>query len=168
MTAAIPVQPVTCQIYDQAGLAVHGARIRFELTTVETYGGLVVPDRIEAVTGPTGSVVLAVFPNALGVASSQYRVTAWHPETGERIFAAVVTVPDSPCNLHSIISQPPYPAVDAAQQALEGAQAAQAAAETSANAASGFASAAQIAMASVMFCFRRSRSSVVSPATPPV
>ena len=118
----LPTVPITFTAYDQNGGAVAGARVLAKLDQTEIYQGFVVPEQIEVTTDANGVATLNLWPNALGAASSKYRVRAWHPDTGAKFLDAAVSVPNSDCLLDQILVQEPYPPIDAAEQALIAAQ----------------------------------------------
>jgi lysophospholipase L1-like esterase len=120
----LPTQPVTCRFNDQSGNPVAGARATFRLTSTEVYEGIVAPELVEATADATGECVVNLFPNALGVNGSQYIVKAWNPDTGGKFLDVLASVPNSPCLLHEIMVQEPYPPVDQAAAAMLAAQAA--------------------------------------------
>lgn len=120
MTA--PTIAVTCVANDQNGNPVAGAVFTARLDSTEVYQGFVVPERVQVVANASGIAVLNLWPNALGVAGSLYRVTAVNPDTGRKFLDTTISVPNSPCNLHEILVQAPYPTLDAAAQALMAAQ----------------------------------------------
>jgi len=124
-------QPVTCQFNDQNGNGVAGATVTFKLNRREIYLGIVAPERIEAIANASGLVVVNLFPNALGAAGSLYSVKAYNPDAG-KIMDTFCSVPNSPSNLHQILTETPYPTVDASQAALVAAQGALAAVTTQA------------------------------------
>lgn len=124
MLTTVPVHFIA---YDQNGQPVAGAILRAKLDQTEIQGGFVVPEIVEVVADAAGEGVLDLWPNALGVAGSMYRVTATNPDTGRKFLDATASVPNSACELHQILVQEPYPAVDAAAQALIAAQGALAA-----------------------------------------
>lgn len=113
---------VTGTLLNPNGQSVAGARIRAELTRQEVDNGIVVPTAVETVTAADGSFSLALWPNARGVAGSQYRVRSMHAYT--QLLNVLITVPDTelPVALTAIIDQPPYPPVSDAQQAQQAAQ----------------------------------------------
>jgi hypothetical protein len=119
-----PTVAVTCTAFDQGGQPVAGARFRARLDQTEIYNGFIVQEVVDGLADANGVCVLQLWPNALGVAGSMYLVQAWNPDSGKKFLEATVSVPDSACNLHEILTQAPYPAIDAAQQALIAAQAA--------------------------------------------
>jgi hypothetical protein len=121
---SIPTVAVTCTAYDQNGNAVAGGTFRARLNSTEIYNGFVVPEQVVGVADATGVCVLQLWPNALGVAGSAYRITAVNPDTGQKYLDTTAVVPNSACNLHQIIVAAPYPTVDASEQALIAAQAA--------------------------------------------
>ena len=121
---SIPTVAVTCTAYDQNGNAVAGGTFRARLNSTEIYNGFVVPEQVVGVADASGVCVLQLWPNALGVAGSAYRITAVNPDTGQKYLDTTAVVPNSACNLHQIIVAAPYPTVDASQQALVAAQAA--------------------------------------------
>ncbi len=114
--------PVTCYANDQNGNLISGATYTATLNQTEIYQGFVVPEIVSAVSGSDGIAVLNLWPNALGVNGSMYTIKATNPDTGKKFFNATVTVPNSPCNLHDIVTLEPYPAIDASAQALAEAQ----------------------------------------------
>ena len=120
----MPVQPVTCRFFDQDGAPI-AAKVSFKLTVQDVYNGIIVgPTADYVICDPlTGTGVINLFPNALGANGSQYTVKAVDSVTGRKILAETLcTIPDSPCYLDLILNQEPFPAVDAAQQALAAAQ----------------------------------------------
>ncbi len=119
-----PTVAVTCTAFDQNGNPVAGAAYRAKLNQTEIYNGFVVPEVVDGEADANGACVLQLWPNALGVAGSLYAITAVNPDTGKKFLNATVAVPNSACNLHEILVQEPYPAIDAAQQALIAAQSA--------------------------------------------
>ena len=122
ITRNIITVPVTCLLSDQNGNPVAGARLTATLNQTEIFQGFVVPENVTATTGDDGVAVLDLWPNALGVNGSTYLVTAVNPDTGRKFLDALVSVPNSACNLHQIVTAEPYPAIDASQQALAAAQ----------------------------------------------
>ncbi len=117
MTA--PTVRVTATVFDQAGQPIEGATILMALDRSEVYQGFVVPASASGTTDATGQTVLLVFPNALGVNGSQYKVTITTPE---KTIRSTAVVPNSDSYLHDIMQTPPYPAISLAQQATNQAQ----------------------------------------------
>lgn len=115
--------PVTCKAFDQNGNPVVDGRFVAKLNTPEIYQGFVVPEEAEAYTDSTGTCVLNLWPNALGVAGSGYLMKAWNPDTGKLFLNGLAVVPNQACNLESILSLAPYPEIDASQQAMIASQA---------------------------------------------
>lgn len=113
-----PTIAVTCAASDQGGESVAGGIYTAKLDQTEIYDGLVVPEQVTATADADGLVILNLWPNALGVNGSSYRITARNPDTGKKFFDASVVVPNNPCNLYQIIQNAPFPNVDSAQQAL--------------------------------------------------
>jgi hypothetical protein len=119
---SIPTVAVTCIAYDQNGNPVIGGLFRARLDRTETYNGFVVPEQVTGTADANGVVVLQLWPNALGVAGSSYRITAINPDTRQQYLNTTAVVPNSACNLHEIIVAAPFPPVDASEQALIAAQ----------------------------------------------
>lgn len=136
--------PVTCTASDQNGNPVAGARVTAKLNQTEIYLGHIVPESITALADANGIAILNLWPNALGTQGSMYRVTATSPDTGRKYLDAMVSVPNSACNLHQIMTTAPYPAIDASAQALAAAQGALALVTAQAGIATTQASAASI------------------------
>jgi len=113
---------VTCTAFDQQGNPVAGAVLTAKLNQTEIYNGLIVPELYQATADVNGVAVLNLWPNALGVNGSMYQIKATNPDTGKKFLDVTVSVPNSACNLHQIITAEPYPAIDASQQALAAAQ----------------------------------------------
>ncbi len=128
----IPTVSVTCESFDQNGNPIAGARFEAKLDRTEVYDGFVVPEKVTAFADANGVCVLELWPNALGANASSYQIKAWNPDTGKRFLDTTAVVPNSDCRLEQIIVAEPYPAIDAAQQALIAAQGAAAAAAASA------------------------------------
>jgi hypothetical protein len=123
---AIPTVPVTCVASGQDGAAIECARFVLTLTSTEVYSGLVVPRTVEGLTDETGTVVLQVWPNELGIKSSQYTVKGTD-DRGRKFLDGVATIPSTPCNLWDVVDLAAYDNFDQAMQAS--AEAAQSAAE---------------------------------------
>ncbi len=140
---AVPTVRVVCHVRDQAGMNVAGVQVRALLDTTEVYDGFLVPRLHEAVTDEAGACELWLWPNALGVKASAYTVVALAPGQGRPLFTVRAVVPNSDCRLEQIIVAEPYPAVDAAQQALIAAQGALAPVTAQAQAAAASALVAQ-------------------------
>jgi hypothetical protein len=119
---SIPTVAVTCIAYDQNGNPVIGGLFRARLDRTETYNGFVVPEQVTGTADANGVVVLQLWPNALGVAGSSYRITAINPDTRQQYLNTTAVVPNSACNLHEIIVAAPFPPIDASEQALIAAQ----------------------------------------------
>ena len=115
---------VTFTAYDQSGNPVAGARILAKLDQTEVHQGFVVPEQVEATTGSDGVATLNLWPNALGVAGSKYRVRAWNPDTGAKFLDTTISVPNTASRMDEILVQEPYPPIDAAERALIAAQSA--------------------------------------------
>ena len=113
-----PTIAVTCAASDQGGESVAGGVYTAKLDQTEIYDGFVVPEQVTATADADGLAILNLWPNALGVNGSSYRITARNPDTGKKFFDASVVVPNNPCNLYQIIQNAPFPNVDSAQQAL--------------------------------------------------
>ena len=113
---------VTCQANDQNGNPVAGAVLTAKLNQTEIYNGFVVPEKVEAIADTNGVAVLNLWPNELGVNGSMYTITAINPDTGKKFLNTTVSVPNSACFLHNIVTAEPYPAIDASAQALAAAQ----------------------------------------------
>ena len=139
---SIPTVAVTCIAHDQQGNPVAGGAFRAKLDRTEIYNGFVVPEVIEGTADANGVCVLNLWPNALGVNSSSYRIRAWNPDTGAKYLDAQAVVPNSDCLLQNIIQVEPFPPLDQTQQALIAVQASVAEAYSSANDASSSADAA--------------------------
>ena len=137
--------PVTCIAHDQGGNPVSGALFTFELVrkgtnnrlsrVSEIYQGFVAPELIEVVANDEGLAVVNLFPNALGVKGSQYRVTATNPEDGEVFLAGLATIPNAPTSLHLVMEVEPLPPLNDVQVAAASALASANAANNSKNAA---------------------------------
>ena len=119
---SIPTVAVTCIAYDQNGNPVAGGLFRARLNRTEIYNGFVVSEQVTGTADANGVVVLQLWPNALGVAGSSYRITAINPDTRQQYLNTTAVVPNSACNLHEIIVAAPYPEIDASEQALIAAQ----------------------------------------------
>ena len=120
----LPTVAVTFIAYDQNGGPVAGARILAKLDQTEIYNGFVVPEEVEVLADQNGVATLHLWPNALGVAGSKYRVRAWNPDTGSKFLDTTISVPNTNSSLEQILVQEPYPAIDASERALIAAQAA--------------------------------------------
>jgi hypothetical protein len=119
---SIPTVAVTCIAHDQNGNPVAGGLFRARLDRTETYNGFVVPEQVTGTADANGIAVLQLWPNALGVAGSSYRITAINPDTRQQYLNTTAVVPNSACNLHEIIVAAPFPPIDASEQALIAAQ----------------------------------------------
>ena len=121
---SIPTVAVTCVAYDQNGNPVAGGNFRFKLDRTEIYNGFVVPEVVEGVADVNGVCVVNLWPNALGVNSSSYKVQAWNPDTGAKYLNTTAVIPNTACDLQNVIQTEPFPPIDQSQQALIAAQAA--------------------------------------------
>ena len=119
---SIPTVPVTCKAANSEGQGIAGAIFRAQLDKTEKYQGYVVPDVVEAVADENGVAILNLWPNALGVSGSLYRIVGFSILSRLKFLDTTVSVPDSPCNLHEITTASPAPTLDAAQQAILAAQ----------------------------------------------
>ena len=106
-----PTVNVTCTAADQNGNPVAFARYTAKLDRTVVYQGFVVPEQVEVVANAQGVAVLALFPNTLGLSASRYSIKATNPDTGKRFLDTLVQVPNTPCNLHEILTQEPFPAI---------------------------------------------------------
>ena len=86
--------PVTCIAQDQGGSPVAGAIFRAILNKTEVYQGFVVPEMVEAIAGSDGVAVLNLWPTALGVSGSLYRIVAFNPDNNLKLLDATASVPD--------------------------------------------------------------------------
>ena len=105
-TINLPTVKVTARICDQSGKPVGAAEVRMRLSTVERYGGYIVPREVTAITDGNGVAVLDVFPNALGSEGSEYVVRISFPNGQMRTIHANAVVPNSACNLQDIMELP--------------------------------------------------------------
>lgn len=131
---AIPVVPVTCVAHTQDGASITGARFTFTLTNTEIYNGFVVPRRFEGTTDDTGTVVIGVFPNALGMKESMYAVVAVDNQ-GRRFLDGRAVIPAAACDLIDVVDLAAYASFDLAMQAKIEAQASATEAQAQASAA---------------------------------
>jgi hypothetical protein len=134
---------VTCQAFDQNGNPVQGAIFTLALSGADVSGGYVLPETVTGIADASGTVVLPVWPNALGATESFYNVKVENPDTG-KVVRFTATIPNANCLLHNVANLPAYPGksdgqliIDAAVAAVAPAQAAQLAAAGSATAAAG-------------------------------
>lgn len=111
--------PVRVSVYDQVGDPIAGGRVTARLDRTEISGALVFPELTVSSTDQAGLCILHLWPNALGSRGSSYRIQAYNPDDGRRCLDAQVVVPNSPCRLEEILQLDPFPARDAAQQALK-------------------------------------------------
>ncbi len=113
---------VTGTLRTPGGQPVAGAAVRADLTRQEIDDGIVVPTAVETITAADGTFALELWPNARGVAGSQYRVHSIQAYV--RLLDVLITVPDVdvPTAIEQVIDQAPYPAVSAAQAAQQAAQ----------------------------------------------
>ena len=105
-----PTVNVTCTAADQNGNPVAFARYTAKLDRTVVYQGFVVPEQVEVVANVLGVAVLALFPNTLGAAESQYTIKAINPDTGKKFLNTTIQVPNAACSLHEILMQYPFPA----------------------------------------------------------
>ena len=116
----LPTVNVIARIRDQQGKPIQHAVVTMKLTTVERHAGYVVPREVRGETDINGKAVLSVWPNALGSESSEYSVTIRYPDSASvsscdvrhrdsgRTIKALVTVPNTDCDLHDIMELPIY------------------------------------------------------------
>ena len=77
---ALPTVPVTCVVADQFANPIANATVQMTLNATDVYEGFIVQTTVQDVTDATGTVVLDVFPNALGSMGTQYKVLIVTPE----------------------------------------------------------------------------------------
>lgn len=135
----MPLKTVTVTgiLLRPTGDPVAAARVRAELTQQEIDDGIVVPTAVETITAADGTFAIELWPNARGVKGSQYRISAGHSRA--TVFDVLITVPDVevPVAIETIIDQPPYPPIPAAQAAQQAAQEAAIRSETAAESVAG-------------------------------
>ena len=146
--------PVIVALTDPHGSPVEGARIVAQLVTsadgipafdVDVATGVVVPSRVVATTAETGVATLNLWPNELGSYATAYIIEA---SCGARtLLQTTISVPDmdpvAATHIENLIQVPPFPSVDASQQALAAVQAATAFVVANADASAASALAAQ-------------------------
>jgi hypothetical protein len=131
----LPLTKVNLDLFNQIGEAAVNADVFVRLTKLDKDPdhGLVAPPVVNQVVqvGESGRAVLELWPNQRGTEASQYRISAkarkveGQPHSSVLLWEATITVPDvAEVDLVSIIDMPPYPPVDASQQALQEVQAA--------------------------------------------
>ncbi|MGH8856592.1 MAG: hypothetical protein ACREXG_00935 [Polaromonas sp.] len=102
----VPVRFAAC---DPDGRPAAGDIFRAQLdkTDIDNAAGCyVVPALVEVIADASGTVVLNLWPNELGTASSRYRFEAFDPNQRKKYIDIVVSVPNRPCNLHEIAAAP--------------------------------------------------------------
>lgn len=92
----LPTCTVTCTFVDALGAPLAGARVTAELSVPEVYESVVVPSVVSGLTDANGVCTLALFPNALGQASSRYTVRLSSTRANVLCYAVV---PDQPTAL---------------------------------------------------------------------
>ena len=141
---SIPTVNVTVIVNGQDGLPVEGALVSAKLDREDRYNGFVVKKTVSGKTDATGTLVLPLWPNALGTNSSQYLVNIRTKEQTKRYTAYV---PNENCVLTSIVDLEPAPALSVAQIVLRDANEARVRAEAAVAEASDFADAASASAA---------------------
>jgi hypothetical protein len=125
----LPTTRVNANLLQAIGEAAIGAVLTYRLdrTDKDPDHGIIVPQDYAFTIPESGEVEIDLWPNARGTNSSRYNVTITR-RSGNAVttlWDVKATVPESgPVNLRSIIDMPPYPPVDASQQALQEVQAA--------------------------------------------
>jgi hypothetical protein len=98
VTVSIAVSQIT-------GVALPAGRVRFELTAADIDGAIVAPASTNVVLDASGNATAALWPNALGTQSTQYRVTISN-SSGELQYNGLATIPNANCNLHDVLNVP--------------------------------------------------------------
>lgn len=107
----VPTVAVTCRASGQNGAPIPGAVFTFKLSQTEKFNGFVVAPSITGTADVSGACVVPVWPNALGVTGSAYRVTGVDPIYGRRFLVdARAVIPNSACNLEDVLDLPSYDA----------------------------------------------------------
>lgn len=105
---SIPTCAVRTVVLDSVGgQPLAGAIVSARLSTYEIYQGFVVPQDIEVTSAADGSVVLPLFPNELGSASSFYEVKIVAPN-GKTLRTVAVVPNQANAELSEISEVPPY------------------------------------------------------------
>lgn len=125
----LPTTTVTFNVLDVIGGNAEGVKVVFRLdrTDKDADHGILVPKNHVFTVPEDGELSVDLWPNERGQNSSQYDVTILRESTGptERLWRVKATVPSSgPVDLRAIVQELPFPAVDAAEQAVIDAQAA--------------------------------------------
>ena len=137
----VPTVAVTCKASRQDGSSIAGAKFTARLNQTEIYNGFVVPATVTATADVNGLAVLNLWPNALGVVGSLYKITGADATDG-RFLKAFASVPNAACDLMNILTDVPPAAIDGASQAVIDARAARDASGVSASASAASAAAA--------------------------
>lgn len=133
---ALQTSQVTCQLYDQNGNNVAGARITFTLASTDIASdGVVSPESYTAVADSNGLAVVDLFPNDVGLEGTAYIVKAVNPDTNKKFIVGTCIVPELDCNLHDILVLGEVPDIAAGTQIFLNARAQAVLAAASASAA---------------------------------
>jgi hypothetical protein len=153
---SLPTVPVTCVVADQYANPIEGATVTMVLNSPDVYEGFVVQSTVQDETDATGTVILNVFPNALGSMGTQYKVTIVTPEKPIR---AMAVVPNGPCDLWNILNLDASPSISLAIQAQSAAlESQQASAASAQQAALNQASAAMSALSAAQLAYNAATS----------
>ena len=120
---------VTGNLQDLLGQPASGFHVVFDLTRTDYESGKITVRGSESVSADqSGEFSIELEPNEGKTQSSQYTVKVYEPTgTRRQVWSTTITVPDAATvDITAIIDEPPYPSVDAAQQALQAVQAASA------------------------------------------
>lgn len=123
----LKTRPVTGTVYDPEGNPLAGISIYAELTPrFDTDDSIIVPRSYQTTADTQGNYTINLWPNARGVNGTQYKISILYYSS--QVSSFLISVPDgdpgTPVPMSSIINSPPYPPVNAAQQAVAQAQAA--------------------------------------------
>lgn len=104
---AIPTVNVTTHIEDSDGTSVEGAKVNFRLSeaVISTGVGHIIPTTITGTTDVNGNVVTPLWPNALGVTNSTYKVTIIGANTRD-VTSLTASIPNTNCNLWDVANLP--------------------------------------------------------------
>lgn len=86
-----------------SGQPVNGGSVTFALTGFDLDGAIILPTSVDANIAPDGTGSISVWPNALGLKATTYKVTI-SPSGGQKLELSGVTVPisNTPIALHTL------------------------------------------------------------------
>ena len=116
----ITLVALTCRASDPNGKPVVGAIYRAELNRSDAQGDIIIaPEVLTAKSDINGVAVFQIWPNALGITGSSYKIEATNPETRRSFISGFIVVPNAATELEDILVLPSAPTVAVAPPTID-------------------------------------------------